>query len=166
MPANCNVILRKDKSFVYDLNVQQGIVSSRVALLLRSAEIKPSLSDLLLSRLVEDRCLSRCRDFYLFHFGFIDRYYLLLIIYVAVVLTSYIFVSVFHLAVCIKKDMYIYIIYHHAKRIFRFLLHCYYSLYLTVLNYHITYVHACIIYICHCHIRIYVLSRLCARLNN
>lgn len=46
MPANCNVILREDKSFVYDLDVQRGIVSSRVALLLRSAEIKPLLSDL------------------------------------------------------------------------------------------------------------------------
>lgn len=38
--------MRRDKSFVYDLNVQRGIVSSRVALLLRSAEIKPQLSDL------------------------------------------------------------------------------------------------------------------------
>ena len=47
MPADCNVILREDKSFVYDLDVQRGIVSSRVALLLRSAEIKPLLSDLL-----------------------------------------------------------------------------------------------------------------------
>lgn len=46
MPADCNVILREDKSFVYDLDVQRGIVSSRVALLLRSAEIKPLLSDL------------------------------------------------------------------------------------------------------------------------
>ena len=46
LPANCNVILRGDKSFVYDLDVQRGIVSSRVALLLRSAEIKPLLSDL------------------------------------------------------------------------------------------------------------------------
>ena len=48
MPADCNVILREDKSFVYDLDVQRGIVSSRVALLLRSAEIKPLLSDLFL----------------------------------------------------------------------------------------------------------------------
>ena len=46
MLANCNVILREDKSFVNDLDVQRGIVSSRVALLLRSAEIKPLLSDL------------------------------------------------------------------------------------------------------------------------
>lgn len=46
MPADSNVILRGDKSFVYDLDVQRGIVSSRVALLLRSAEIKPLLSDL------------------------------------------------------------------------------------------------------------------------
>lgn len=38
--------MREDKSFVNDLNVQRGIVSSRVALLLRSAEIKPLLSDL------------------------------------------------------------------------------------------------------------------------
>ena len=48
MPADSNVILRGDKSFVYDLDVQRGIVSSRVALLLRSAEVKPLLSDLLL----------------------------------------------------------------------------------------------------------------------
>ena len=46
LPADSNVILRGDKSFVYDLDVQRGIVSSRVALLLRSAEIKPLLSDL------------------------------------------------------------------------------------------------------------------------
>ena len=45
---DCNVIVREDKSFVNDLNVQRGIVSSRVALLLRSAEIKPLLSDLFL----------------------------------------------------------------------------------------------------------------------
>lgn len=55
MPADCNVIdVRGDKSYVYDLAVQRGIVSSRVALLLRSAEVKPLLSDLLL--------------FFLFHF--------------------------------------------------------------------------------------------------
>ena len=30
-----------DKSFADDLNMERGIVSSRVALLLRSAEIKP-----------------------------------------------------------------------------------------------------------------------------
>lgn len=47
MLADCNVILGEDKSFAYDLDVQRGIVSSRVALLLRSAEIKPLLSDLL-----------------------------------------------------------------------------------------------------------------------
>ena len=46
LPADSNVILRGDKSFVYDLDVQRGIVSSRVALLLRSAEIKLLLSDL------------------------------------------------------------------------------------------------------------------------
>ncbi len=39
-------ILRRDKSFAYDLNVERGVVSSRVALLLRSAEIKLQLSDL------------------------------------------------------------------------------------------------------------------------
>lgn len=33
-----------DKSFVDDLNTKRGIVSSRVALLLRSAEIKPLFS--------------------------------------------------------------------------------------------------------------------------
>ena len=33
-----------DKSFVDDLNIKLGIVSSRVALLLRSAEIKPVFS--------------------------------------------------------------------------------------------------------------------------
>ena len=33
-----------DKSFVDDLNTERGIVSSRVALLLRSAEIKPLFS--------------------------------------------------------------------------------------------------------------------------
>ena len=39
-------MMRGDKSFAYDLNVQRSIVSSRVALLLRSAEIKLQLSDL------------------------------------------------------------------------------------------------------------------------
>ncbi len=34
----------EDKSHVDDLNREQGIVSSRVALLLRSAEIKPDCS--------------------------------------------------------------------------------------------------------------------------
>ena len=48
LPANSNVMMRGDKSFAYDLDVQRGIVSSRVALLLRSAEIKPLLSDLYL----------------------------------------------------------------------------------------------------------------------
>ena len=46
LPADRNVMIRGDKSFAYDLHVQRGIVSSRVALLLRSAEIKPQLSDL------------------------------------------------------------------------------------------------------------------------
>ena len=46
LPADSNVIMSGDKSFAYDLHVQRSIVSSRVALLLRSAEIKPLLSDL------------------------------------------------------------------------------------------------------------------------
>jgi hypothetical protein len=46
LPADSNVIMREDKSFAYDLHVQRSIVSSRVALLLRSAEIKLQLSDL------------------------------------------------------------------------------------------------------------------------
>ena len=46
LPADSNVIMSGDKSFAYDLHVQRSIVSSRVALLLRSAEIKPQLSDL------------------------------------------------------------------------------------------------------------------------
>ena len=33
--------IERDKSFADDLNKERGIVSSRVALLLRSAEIKP-----------------------------------------------------------------------------------------------------------------------------
>ena len=37
---------RKDKSFADDLNMGPGIVSGRVALLLRSAEIKPVTFDL------------------------------------------------------------------------------------------------------------------------
>ena len=39
----------EDKSFADDLNLQQGIVSSRVALLLRSAEIKPLLDRFVLN---------------------------------------------------------------------------------------------------------------------
>ena len=50
LPADGNVRMREDKSYAYDLDVQRGIVSSRVALLLRSAEIKPLLSDLLFPR--------------------------------------------------------------------------------------------------------------------
>ena len=46
LPADSNVIMSGDKSFAYDLHVQRSIVSSRVALLLRSAEIKLLLSDL------------------------------------------------------------------------------------------------------------------------
>ena len=42
-----NVIMSEDKSFADDLNVQRSIVNSRVALLLRSVEIKLLLSDLL-----------------------------------------------------------------------------------------------------------------------
>jgi hypothetical protein len=44
--VDSNVTMRGDKSFADDLNVQRSIVSSRVALLLRSAEIKLLLSDL------------------------------------------------------------------------------------------------------------------------
>ena len=43
MPAYRNFTLRGDKSFADDLTVGQGAVSSRVALLLRSAEANPSL---------------------------------------------------------------------------------------------------------------------------
>lgn len=50
LPANSNVDMRGDKSFVYDLDVQRSIVSSRVALLLRSAEAK-----LLFNRFVQLR---------------------------------------------------------------------------------------------------------------
>lgn len=46
LPVDSNVTMRGDKSFAYDLDVQRGIVSGRVALLLRSAEIKPLLSGL------------------------------------------------------------------------------------------------------------------------
>ena len=35
---------REDESFVDDLNTKRGIVSSRVALLLRSTEIQPAVS--------------------------------------------------------------------------------------------------------------------------
>jgi hypothetical protein len=37
----CNLTMRRDKSFADDLIVHRGVVSSRVALLLRSAETKP-----------------------------------------------------------------------------------------------------------------------------
>lgn len=46
LPTDCNVKMRGGKSFANDLYVQRSIVSSRVALLLRSAEIKLQLSDL------------------------------------------------------------------------------------------------------------------------
>ena len=62
LPADRNVILRGDKSFVYDLDVQRGIVSSRVALLLRSAEIKPLLSDLFISQQAVLIGVGACRD--------------------------------------------------------------------------------------------------------
>ena len=37
----CNLTMRRDKSFVDDLIVHRGVVSSRVTLSLRSAETKP-----------------------------------------------------------------------------------------------------------------------------
>jgi hypothetical protein len=51
--------MRRDKSFADDLIVHRGVVSSRVALLLRSAETKP-----LMPRFVPFRnttCQSNCR---------------------------------------------------------------------------------------------------------
>jgi hypothetical protein len=39
----CNLTMRRDKSFADDLIVHLGVVSGRVALLLRSAETKPSM---------------------------------------------------------------------------------------------------------------------------
>jgi hypothetical protein len=39
--ANCNHHMGGGESFADDLNLGQGTVSSRVALLLRSAEVKP-----------------------------------------------------------------------------------------------------------------------------
>jgi len=36
----------RDKSFVYDLNTERGIVRVRVTFVSRSAEIKPTFSDL------------------------------------------------------------------------------------------------------------------------
>lgn len=68
LPADRNVILRGDKSFVYDLDVQRGIVSSRVALLLRSAEIKPLLSDLFISQQAVLIGVGACRDVFLFFY--------------------------------------------------------------------------------------------------
>lgn len=49
-----------DGSFAYDLDVQRGIVSGRVALLLRSAEIKPLLSGLYL--IVTAHCRAKARE--------------------------------------------------------------------------------------------------------
>ncbi len=46
LPAERSVNMGGDKSFANYLDVQRSIVSSRVALLLRSAEIKLLLSDL------------------------------------------------------------------------------------------------------------------------
>ena len=43
-PANSNLDFGGDKSFVDDLIIELGAVSSRVALLLRSAEAKPMFS--------------------------------------------------------------------------------------------------------------------------
>ena len=40
---NCNVDMCGGESFADDLNLERGTVSSRVALLLRSAEVKPLL---------------------------------------------------------------------------------------------------------------------------
>jgi hypothetical protein len=37
----CNLTMRRDKSFADDLIAHRGVVSGRVALLLRSAETKP-----------------------------------------------------------------------------------------------------------------------------
>ena len=62
LPADGNVRMREDKSYAYDLDVQRGIVSSRVALLLRSAEIKPLLSDLFFSNFVWNSCSKRFRN--------------------------------------------------------------------------------------------------------
>ena len=46
LPVDSNVTMCGDKSYADDLNVRPGIVRGRVALLLRSTEIKPELSDL------------------------------------------------------------------------------------------------------------------------
>jgi hypothetical protein len=49
LPADRNVTVHGDKLIAYDFYVQRSIVSGRVALLLRSAEIKlqlPNLSSL------------------------------------------------------------------------------------------------------------------------
>ena len=45
--TDCNFTARRDKSFAYDLVVEPGRVSGRVALLLRVAERKPVFADLL-----------------------------------------------------------------------------------------------------------------------
>ena len=65
LPADGNVRMREDKSYAYDLDVQRGIVSSRVALLLRSAEIKPLLSDLFFSNFVWNSSSERFRIFFI-----------------------------------------------------------------------------------------------------
>ena len=46
MPNHKFEYCRVFESFVDDLDIERGIVSSRVALLLRSAEIKPSFLDI------------------------------------------------------------------------------------------------------------------------
>ena len=45
-PQLLNENIVEDKSFVDDLIIKQGIVSSRAKLILRGAEIKPLFSDL------------------------------------------------------------------------------------------------------------------------
>jgi hypothetical protein len=49
-PAYCNLTMCGNKSLADDLSVGQGAVSSRVALLLRSAEAKPSLPRFVLEK--------------------------------------------------------------------------------------------------------------------
>lgn len=56
MLAYRNFTLRWDKSFADDLTVGQGAVSSRVALLLRSAEANPSLPRFVEKYSLPDEC--------------------------------------------------------------------------------------------------------------
>ena len=46
------VNIGKDRSFVYDLNIERGIVRMRVVFVPRSVEIKPLFSDLIFPALV------------------------------------------------------------------------------------------------------------------